>query len=99
VFNVDFNEKKLLQHNYITSVSLIKRDLLDRIGGFVIDRQYERLLDYCLWLTFLRYGYHGIKGDIGFVTGLNKNNVSGRGQEDYIEKMKRVKQDFILPYF
>jgi hypothetical protein len=98
-FSGRFDKNRLLQGNYITSNSLIKYDKLKEIGGFVCDKKYERLLDYCLWLKFLRYGYIGIECNKGFITPLNENNVSARGQEDFKDKMNMVRQDFILPYF
>lgn len=54
---IDFNRDKLLKSNYISSVSMIKVNLLKKIGGFVCDEKYVRLLDYALWLTFLRNNY------------------------------------------
>lgn len=95
-FNYDFNEKKLLQSNYISSNSMIKRDLLEEIGGFVKDEKYERLLDWCLWLKFLEFGYIGEKIPLKrFLTPLNEGNVSARGQLDYKIKYKRVIRDYV----
>ena len=92
-----FNVERLLKSNYITSNSMIDRYKLDEIGGFVTDNKYVRLLDWALWLKFLYYGYIGVPSNTGFVTALNDNNISARGNEDYKEKHKRVYDDFVLP--
>jgi hypothetical protein len=97
--NCPFDKVRLLKSNYISSVSLIKFDKLKAIDGFVKNSKYERLLDYCLWLKFLRHGYIGVQGKVGFTTTLNKDNVSARGTQDYEEKLSRVHSDFVNPYF
>ena len=97
-FNKEFNVSDLLQHNYISSNSMIKVDALDKVGGFVTNMGYERLLDWALWLRFLYHGYVGVRvGTKGFVTPLNKNGVSSRGLNDYQIKRQRVIKDFVLP--
>ena len=97
-FNKEFTVSDLLQHNYISSNSMIKFDALDKVGGFVTDEKYERLLDWALWLKFLYYGYRGVRiGIKGFETPLNKDGVSARGRNDYQIKRQRVIQDFVLP--
>ena len=95
-FGEYFNEQKLLKQNYISSNSMIKRGVLRRVGGFVTDSKYERLLDWCLWLKMLYYGHKGhYLTSKGFTTPLNEGNVSNRGVEDYQLKYKRVIQDFV----
>ena len=97
-FNKEFNVSDLLQHNYISSNSMIKVNALDKVGGFVTDEKYERLLDWALWLRFLYYGYRGIRIDTKrFETPLNMNGVSSRGHNDYQIKRGRVIHDFVLP--
>ena len=97
-FDREFDKELLIQQNYISSNSMIKRNILEEIGGFVTDDKYVRLLDWCLWLKMLRYGYIGEKINSFFQTPLNKNNVSAGSTKDYKLKYDRVKQDFILPY-
>lgn len=95
----DFNIEKLLRSNYISSVSMIKTKPLKKIGGFVRDNKYVRLLDYALWLKFLSNDYIGIADkNTYFEAELNRNSISARSQEDYINKMKLVYNDFVLPY-
>lgn len=92
-----FNSYRLLSANYISSNSMIKRDLLDKVGGFVTDQKYERLLDWALWLRFLYYGYVGTNVNKYFSTPLNKEGISNRGQKDYELKAWEVKRDFVDP--
>jgi len=97
--NIYFSIPKLLNCNYISSCSLMKTDVLEKTGGFVTDDKYFRLLDWCLWLQFLRYGYIGkFVSDTSFTAYAGNNTVSIRSQEDYKEKHIRVVQDFVYPY-
>lgn len=97
-FNQQFDRNKLLKQNYISSNSMIKRNVLDEVGGFVCDNKYERLLDYAFWLRCLYYGYEGlmIPGK-EFRTPLNEGNISNRGEDDYKLKYSRIYNDFCLP--
>lgn len=95
-FDSEFDHQKLLENNYISSCSLIKTSLLDKVGGFVTDDKYFRLLDWCLWLRFLQNGFIGRRShDCHFVAISKADSVSGRGREDFLEKQKRVKKDFV----
>jgi hypothetical protein len=95
---MQFNPQRLIQSNYISSCSLVKTQLLDQTGGFVIDDKYFRLLDWCLWLQFLKYGFIGTPVENAhFVAYAGPKSVSCRGQEDYSEKYQYVKRDFIDP--
>lgn len=97
-FNKEFDIEALLSQNYISSNSMIKRNVLRFVGGFVTDEKYVRLLDWALWLRFLYYGYLGKKvKDVNFTTPLNENNVSARGVEDYNLKISRIREDFVEP--
>lgn len=97
-FKGKFDVERLIHQNWISSNSMIKRESLERVGGFVIDSQYERLLDWCLWLKFAYYNLSGMMIDSkSFTTPLNKNNVSARGEEDYKVKFRRVRRDFCIP--
>ena len=95
VFNRDFEGDRLLKSNYISSNSMIKLDKLLEVGGFVTDKKYERLLDWCLWLRFYSYGYIGKKVSKSFTTPLSPDNVSARGKQDHDLKYKRVYEDFV----
>ena len=96
-FNSPFSADKLMRQNYISSNSMIKRKILDDVGGFVCDEKYERLLDWAFWLRCLYYGYKGLYiPEKKFITPLNNNNVSSRGEDDYKIKYMRVLEDFVV---
>jgi len=93
--NKHFDANKLVQNNYISSMSLIKTKHLEKVGGFVTDDRYFRLLDWCLWLKFLMFGYKGIYAPgNGFVAYSGKDTVSARSNDDYRIKRERVRTDF-----
>ena len=91
-----FSSIRLLRSNYISSCSLVKTQLLDQIGGFVTDDKYFRLLDWCLWLKFLKFGFIGQPvSNTHFSAFAKATSVSCRSREDYQTKVKAVKSDFI----
>ncbi len=97
--NLDFSVDRLIQANYISSCSLMKSKILEETGSFVTDDKYFRLLDWCLWLQFLRRGYIGtFVPDTSFTAYAGKGTVSVRDQNDYREKHIRVHNDFVVPY-
>jgi hypothetical protein len=97
-FNIVYDPILLLRGNFISSNSMIKLDKLDEVGGPITDQKYQRLLDWCMWLNFLSYGYYGVLcSDASFVAISDKESVSARSGEDYRQKHKLVKQDFIDP--
>ena len=97
--NEVFDVNKLLQSNYISSNSLIHIESLQKIGWFVKDNKYKRLLDWALWLKFLNNGYEGIPcPEAKFIALSSEKDISSKGQEDYKIKSERVAHDFILPF-
>ena len=93
-----FDPDYLLKMNYISSCSLVKTQLLDQIGGFVTDDKYFRLLDWALWLKFLRFGFIGQPVENAhFCAYASPTSVSCRSAEDYKEKALAIKEDFINP--
>lgn len=93
-----FDMIRLLEGNYISSNSMMKMSCLEEIGGLITDGQYTRLLDWALWLNFLRYGYSGIPcPDAYFIAHSDKEDVSAGTKEDYRLKYNRVKRDFAIP--
>jgi hypothetical protein len=97
-YGLEFEPMKLLNSNYISSNSLIKYDKLTEIGGFITDNKYKRLLDWALWLTFLKHGYYGILcKEANFIAMSDKNSVSAGTQEEYKLKYKLIKEDIIKP--
>lgn len=51
----EFSQTLLYKHNYISTMSLIKKDMFP---GF--DENLQRLQDWDLWLTLLSEGVHGV---------------------------------------
>ena len=93
-----FNIERLLQSNYISSISMMKSRHLEQIGGVVTDDKYFRLLDWALWLKFLYKGKIGIPcKTTSFTAFASGESVSARGPEDYKEKALRVMEDFVVP--
>lgn len=97
--NIYWNFDKLLQQNYISSCSLMRTNALIASGSYVTDNKYFRLLDWALWLQFLRRGFIGkFVPSTSFTAQAGAGTVSVRSQEDYIEKHRAVVNDFVLPY-
>ena len=95
---INFDGTKLLQHNYISSNSLIKLSHLNKIDGLVTDAIYTRLLDYVLWLKFLKEGFIGIPcPEAHFIAYSTEDSISAGSINDYNIKYKRVYYDFISP--
>lgn len=94
----DFDVNRLIRSNYISSNSMIKTRRLNDIGWLVTDEKYHRLLDWCLWLKFLQYGFIGIPcKEASFVDIAKESSVSVRSLEDYRIKYKNVIDDFVKP--
>ena len=92
----EFNPTYLMKSNYISSCSLIRTQLLNQVGSWVTDDKYFRLLDWCLWLKFLKNGYIGVPvKNAHFVAKATPSSISCRSREDFNEKKARVKTDFI----
>lgn len=93
---VNFDPYQLIMNNYISFNSVIKREALDSIGGFITDDKYFRLLDWALWLKFLKNGYIGKPSfGVSFTAHASKGSVSAGSAEDYKIKHKAVYDDFI----
>lgn len=94
-----FNPEKLLQSNYISSMSLFKMSAIKEIG-LVTDEKYKRLLDWCLLIKLLSKGYIGQPCyNTSFIAISQKDDISAGSQDDYKTKYLRVYEDFIKPLF
>jgi len=92
-----FDVKRLLNNNYISSNSLIKTSIIEKID-FVYDNKYKRLLDWAYWLKLLKNGYIGIScPEAHFIAKSSANDVSAGSSKDFNLKRNRVVKDFILP--
>ncbi len=87
----------LTQHNYISSNSLFRMDILEEVG-LVTDDKYKRLLDWAFLLKLHLNGYQGIPvPDAKFVAISTGTDISAGSPEDYQIKRDRVLEDFVMP--
>jgi len=91
---IEFNDVRLKLSNFISSNSMIKRDVLKECP-FITDSKYERLLDYAHWLSFLNKGYVGKLSEGYFYSIMKTDNISSGSQLDYLKKLKLVHRDFL----
>jgi len=97
---IEFDPVKLLKQNYISSNSMIKTEDLEYVGGIVVDRRFDRLSDWALWLTFLGEGFSGIRSPKGsFVALSEEGDVSAGKQEEYRKCYLEIYENIIKPYF
>lgn len=100
--NQDFPAKPydinlLTQHNYISSNSLFRMDILEEVG-LVTDDKYKRLLDWAFLLKLHLNGYKGIPVSTAkFVAISTGSDISSGSPEDYQVKRERVLEDFVIP--
>ena len=93
-----FDVNQLLHSNYISSISMMKSNHLQSIGGVVTDDKYFRLLDWALWLKFLLDGKIGEPTrDTSFVAYASPKSVSAGSSDDYQKKAQHVIEDFVVP--
>ena len=97
--NIPFSVDRLITQNFISSCSLMRTKTLEETGSFVTDDKYFRLLDWALWLQFLRRGYVGeYVNDTSFTAYASPTAVSSGSVEDYRIKHQRIIDDFVKPY-
>lgn len=84
---IPFDGKRLKQRNYISTMSLIRRDRFPRF-----DESLKRMQDYDLWLTMLRNGDEGIAvfDNEFFAYYLDAGITSTRNSES--EAMNKIRQ-------
>ena len=93
-----FDHIMLMRQNYISFNSLINTEALNLVGGFVTDDKGFRLLDWALWLRFLKHGFVGMPVEKAYFTAYaSKNSVSARSTNDYVQKYQWVSKNFIDP--
>jgi len=94
---VPFDINRLLQANYISSNSMFRSDVIEKVG-LVTDDRYKRLLDYAFLLKAFKMGYLGVPvPEANFVAKSTKDDISAGSQQDYVIKYKRVFEDFVKP--
>lgn len=93
-----FEIKRLAQGNYISSNSMFKMSVIDKVG-LVTDDKYKRLLDWAFLLKCLSKGYYGLNvPNAQFVAISEPGDVSTGSQQDYWIKHERVYKDFVEPF-
>lgn len=93
----EFDINKLINSNYISSVSMVKTEVFENTGGYITDDKYIRLLDWAHWLYLYKRGYKGIPCNGMFQAIVNKSGISNASNEDYFKKRELIIRDFINP--
>lgn len=92
-----FDISKLIQHNYISSNSFFRMDILQEVG-LVTDDKYRRLLDWAFLLKLFKHGHIGIPcHEASFIVNSTETDISAGSPEDYHFKRNLVLQDFVMP--
>ena len=92
-----FDINRLVQGNYISSNTMFRSDVIEKVG-LVTDDKYKRLLDYAFLLKCFAGGYMGVpEPNAWFIAHSTKNDISAGSQDDYKLKYMRVYEDFIKP--
>lgn len=84
---IPFNGERLKQGNYISTMSLMRRELFPRF-----DEKLKRLQDYDLWLTLLSQGHKGVavQNNEFYAYYLDKGITSNQNSErDAINALRR----------
>jgi len=71
--NQPWDFETLLNHNYISTMSLIRREALCELGPKPWDESLKRLQDWDLWLNLAQRGWKGVwVGGVTFTTPIRK---------------------------
>ena len=54
-----WSRDRLRRGNYIDAMAMIRRSVIQRVGGYTLDHRLYGWEDYELWLRILRDGGHG----------------------------------------
>lgn len=91
-----WNIFELKVRNYISSNSLYKTNILEKIGGFVTEEKYSRLSDWAFFLKAAKMGYKGILcSNTSFIAISTENDISAGSQEEFIKTRDMVIENFI----
>ena len=92
-----YNIERLLQHNYISSNSLFRSDVVMKIG-LVTEQYLERLLDWAMILKLYYHGYIGMPTpEANFIAVSTPKDISARSSDDYNIKRFRVLKKYGEP--
>ena len=96
---ISYDINKLVESNYISSNSLFKSDVIEKVG-LVTNDKYKRLLDWAFLLKCFSYDIIGVPEPTAwFIAHSTENDISAGSVDDYKLKYKRVYDDFIKPLF
>jgi len=91
-----FDAHRLRDTNYISSCSLMDTKKFMDIGGWITNNEGFRLLDWALWLKFLKKGYIGTPhSGTSFMAVASKESVSAGSNDDYHKKREWVLKNFV----
>jgi len=97
---IEFDIRKLLVSNYISSNSLYRTSMVDRVGGFVVDEDVHRLSDWAMWLKCYKAGYVGkLCADTSFTAMSTKDDISAGSNEEYKRTKEIIIERFIKPIY
>jgi len=98
VFKADnFDIKRLLMHNYISSNSLFRSDVVEKVG-MVTNDSMKRLLDWAFLLKLYYNGYIGVPcKNASFVALSKEKDISNNDLEDYKAKRSLVMEKYGEP--
>lgn len=85
--NKEFDAERLLQTNYISTMSLIRRVAFP---GF--DERIQRLQDWDLWLTMLGQGKTGVYCGATVFSTKERDGITRNGSMGWDEANKIIKQ-------
>lgn len=95
---IEYDINKLIQGNYISSNSLYKTSMVERVGGFVVDEEYHRLSDWSMWLKCYKFGYIGkLCADTSFVAMSTKDDISAGSNAEFSTTRELVVERYIKP--
>jgi len=93
-----YDIERLLVGNYISSNSLYKTEVINKVKGFVVQEIYHRLSDWAMFLKLYYYGYIGTLCDKTQFTAVStKDDISAGSREEFEKTAKLIRIDFGRP--
>jgi hypothetical protein len=92
---IPFDIDKLRHTNYISSCSLMDTEKFLEVGQWITNNEGFRLLDWALWLKYLKHGYIGEPTTkTSFMAATTERSVSAGSNEEYHKKKAWVIKNF-----
>lgn len=93
---MEYDIKKLIKGNYISSNSMYNSQIIELVGGFITDEKMHRMSDWVMFLNLYKNGYIGkLCYNASFIAMSTKNDISAGSNEEYISTYKLIYQNFI----